>query len=254
MASCLFVLASVSASAQPAAKQSPPPDRSERDDVIYACVRTDGDPGRDRDDGRVRIVFQDEECGRHEVRLKWNVTGPQGPTGATGPQGLPGAQGATGATGAQGPTGPQGATGAQGPTGDTGPQGDPGPTGPQGAQGPTGPTGPAGPPNTVSVVQSTATVVCLPGAGSNGCTTQATATCAANTRVVGCGSFFGPNPDLTAIINACGDGSIGVLHSFVNAASNTCSVRVFRKELTTCVFPTTPPFLTVTAQATCLIQ
>ncbi len=111
--------------------------------TIRACVRVDHDGGdrdhdRDRDGGQVRIIDQDDQCGRNEALLVWSVTGPQGPAGPGGPQGPAGPQGVTGATGPQGPAGPIGATG---PKGDTGAQGA---TGAQGPQGPAGPTGPAG--------------------------------------------------------------------------------------------------------------
>jgi hypothetical protein len=55
---------------------------------------------------------------------------------------------------------------------------------------------------------------------------------------MGCGSFFNAT---------CGDGSIGVLHNFVSAA-NGCTVRVYRKDVTTCNLAG----LTILAQATCL--
>lgn len=87
--------------------------------VIEACVHQ----------SQIRIVDADEPCRRHEVRVSWNVTGPQGPQGPKGdkgPQGIPGPQGV------QGPKGDQGAPGVQGPQGVQGApglQGDPGTTG-----------------------------------------------------------------------------------------------------------------------------
>lgn len=87
--------------------------------VFYACVRLD----RDQDEGQMRLVASAEPCRRNEVRIHWDVAGPQGP------------QGPVGATGATGPQGPVGATGA------TGPQGSQGPAGPAGPQGPPGPPG-----------------------------------------------------------------------------------------------------------------
>jgi hypothetical protein len=100
--------------------------------VFYACVRTD----RDGDEGRlVRLVATTEPCGWKEIRIHWNVAGPQGPQGPAGPAGP------QGQAGPQGVAGRDGAAGSQGPTGPAGPQG---PAGPAGATGPQGPPGPAG--------------------------------------------------------------------------------------------------------------
>jgi len=64
--------------------------------------RGDRDHDRDRDGGQVRIIDQDDQCGRNEALLVWSVTGPQGPARPRGPQGLPGPQGAQGAPGVSG--------------------------------------------------------------------------------------------------------------------------------------------------------
>lgn len=77
--------------------------------VMEACVN----PGS----GDLRLVATGVLCHANEVRVQWNVAGPQGPPGPTG------------ATGATGDTGPQGATGPQGIQGPPGPQGLPGPAG-----------------------------------------------------------------------------------------------------------------------------
>lgn len=138
--------------------------------VISACVRRDGLRDRDSDDGRlVRLIAAHESCRRNEIKIHWNLVGPQGPPGPQGPQGLqgppglPGTQGIPGHPGASGPAGPlgpqgpqgiqgdPGAIGAQGPQGALGPPGATGPAGPQGSQGPqglqgsTGSTGSQGP-------------------------------------------------------------------------------------------------------------
>jgi hypothetical protein len=136
--------------------------------VIYACVKSDGRRDGDPNDGLLlRLVDANQPCRRGEVRIQWNVLGPQGPQGAIGPQGLQGVQGAPGPqgpqgvpgvagpigpAGLQGPAGPAGSTGAEGPqgpagsTGSTGPEGPQGPAGPTGSTGPEGPKGPEGPP------------------------------------------------------------------------------------------------------------
>ena len=99
------------------------------DGVIFACVRMD----KDNDEAKpVRLVAAAEVCRNNEVRVHWNVVGPQGPGGPQGPKGD------TGATGLQGPQGPKGDSGLTGATGSTGPKGD---TGPTGATGPAGTTG-----------------------------------------------------------------------------------------------------------------
>jgi hypothetical protein len=103
--------------------------------TIYACFRID----RDGDEGKVtRLVAANEPCRRNEIRIQWNVAGPNGNPGPAGPQGPVGPQGAAGPAGPAGPTGPQGLkgdAGLQGPKGDTGPQGPQGTQGPQGASG-----------------------------------------------------------------------------------------------------------------------
>lgn len=125
--------------------------------LIAACVSggddRDRDNGGDRDDGRlVRIIPATGVCGPREIRIQWNVTGPQGaagPTGPMGPQGLTGPAGAQGPSGLTGPAGAQGPSGLAGPQGVAGLQGVAGPVGPPGAQGSAGPPGaqgPAGPP------------------------------------------------------------------------------------------------------------
>src|ERR1700752_782768 len=60
----------------------------DRSEVIFACVKSDGLRDRDPDDGiLVRLVAAQERCRRGEVKIHWNVTGPQGPQGL---QGFPG--------------------------------------------------------------------------------------------------------------------------------------------------------------------
>ena len=109
--------------------------------VIYACARLDRDEG-----GRLaRLVAENERCGRGEIRVQWNVTGPQGPAGPVGPRGPEGFQGANGAQGPQGAKGDQGPQGLKGDKGDQGPQGLKGDKGDQGPQGPQGPQGSQGP-------------------------------------------------------------------------------------------------------------
>jgi hypothetical protein len=105
---------------------------------ILACVTVDHDRhdrgGDAHRGGQIRIIDVNGHCGRNEVLLVWNVSGPQGPAGPPGPQGHPGPQGVPG------PAGPAGATGSQGPKGDTGEPGPPGPAGPQGVPGSPGAT------------------------------------------------------------------------------------------------------------------
>src|SRR5258706_11362212 len=81
--------------------------------VLYACQRVDRDRGgRDQDEGQgLRLIDAGDSCGSNEIKVQWNVVGPQGPAGPAG------AQGPAGATGAQGPAG---AAGAQGPAGAAG--------------------------------------------------------------------------------------------------------------------------------------
>ena len=197
-------------------------------DVIYACIRSDGERDRDPDDGRLmRLVDVNEQCRHGEVRIQWNLTGPQGPVGPTGPQGLQGLQGfpgATGPTGPQGVPGPQGVTGPTGPQGGTGAEGPSGAQGPEGAQGATGPQGPTGPGNTVSLSQVNA-ALCTTFV-NGGCTTAVAAPCPAGMVVVGCGAFHSTPA-------ACGDGSIGIIDINVNSGPG-CTARAFRKEVTGC--------------------
>jgi hypothetical protein len=139
--------------------------------LVQACV--------DNQNGNTRIVAGPSSCRTNETFVRWNITGPQGPTGAQGAVGATGAQGAVGATGAQGAagaTGPQGvagATGAQGAAGATGAEGPAGATGPQGsagAVGATGAQGPAGTPSTIGVNDGgsfSATSADINGAGKN---------------------------------------------------------------------------------------
>lgn len=63
--------------------------------VIDACVGPFG----------VLRLSEMGQCRRHETRIRWNVSGPQGPAGQPGP---------AGATGPQGPAGPPGAGGSGG--------------------------------------------------------------------------------------------------------------------------------------------
>jgi hypothetical protein len=59
--------------------------------VLEACIN----PGN----GNMRLVDANTACHANEIRVSWNVVGPQGPTGP---------QGATGPTGPQGPAGDSG--------------------------------------------------------------------------------------------------------------------------------------------------
>jgi hypothetical protein len=58
--------------------------------VIHAC--------RNTKDGSLRVIDSDagQTCGKDEVALAWNQTGPQGPAGPQGPQGPAGANGVSG--------------------------------------------------------------------------------------------------------------------------------------------------------------
>jgi hypothetical protein len=113
---------------------------------IYGCIRIDHEP--DAGEGRVlRVVASTEPCRRNEIRLHWNIIGPQGPAGPMGPAGPSGPVGPAGPAGAQGPigpTGPAGPQGLKGETGTTGPQGLQGGIGQTGATGATGSQGPKG--------------------------------------------------------------------------------------------------------------
>jgi hypothetical protein len=53
-------------------------------------------------------LYKARHCARHDGKLSWNATGPQGSSGAMGASGPTGATGSTGPTGLTGPTGPQG--------------------------------------------------------------------------------------------------------------------------------------------------
>src|SRR6188768_302354 len=121
---------------------------------IQACVQ--------KDSGQLRIIGQNADCKKNEVKVQLPLTGspalnitagprgpagPQGPKGdpgPAGPRGLPGERGTTGATGTTGISGATGLTGPMGPAGPAGPEGPIGPIGPMGPIGPTGLTGPAG--------------------------------------------------------------------------------------------------------------
>lgn len=129
----IVAFSTITVSSQPGSAQNNNQNR-DNDEVIYACLQ--------RND-RFRIVDRTERCRPGEVKVSWNVEGPQGPTGPTGPRGPMGPQGPQGATGARGATG---ATGARGPEGDEGRRGARGETGPAGAQGPAGAVGAAGAP------------------------------------------------------------------------------------------------------------
>src|SRR5262245_52937210 len=111
-----FVVAIITAVNPIAARaQSASTAKTVPNNVIYACVISDGRWDGDPDDGRlVRLVDANQACRRGEVRIHWNVEGPIGPRGATGAQGLPGLPGAAGAPGAPGPAGAPGAPGATG--------------------------------------------------------------------------------------------------------------------------------------------
>ena len=77
-----------------------------------SCVATRG--------GAMRMVAPGASCKSGEVKVRWNVKGPQGPVGPVGaqgeqgPQGVPGQRGPAGETGPQGPQGPQGVPGLSG--------------------------------------------------------------------------------------------------------------------------------------------
>ncbi len=79
-------------------------------DVISACVHRNGS---------IRIVVDDEPCGRNEQPVSWNkqgLPGAVGPVGPSGPVGPAGASGPAGPAGDQGPAGPKGEPGIGGPT------------------------------------------------------------------------------------------------------------------------------------------
>lgn len=55
--------------------------------------------------GEMRLVVKGKKCKKNEKKLKWNVKGPAGGTGATGPEGPAGARGPAGAFNALDQTG-----------------------------------------------------------------------------------------------------------------------------------------------------
>lgn len=57
-------------------------------DVIYACVKIN--------QGQMRVVQANEPCGPAEIKVWWNVEGPQGPQGLKGDRGEPGQPGDAG--------------------------------------------------------------------------------------------------------------------------------------------------------------
>ena len=63
--------------------------------TVSACVHHSG--------GGLYVAHK---CARHDKRLRWAVTGPQGPAGKNGATGPPGPTGLMGATGLTGPAGP----------------------------------------------------------------------------------------------------------------------------------------------------
>src|SRR5215469_8729714 len=112
--------------------------------IISICVAKDG-----------QIAGINTNCRRrHQIKLTWNIPGPegaqglQGPVGPSGVQGEPGPTGSQGAVGAVGPAGPMGAMGLTGPVGVQGVTGPSGPTGNVGKPGPTGVVGVTGPSGT----------------------------------------------------------------------------------------------------------
>ena len=144
------------------------------DGVIYACLHMD----KDNDEAKsVRLVAATEPCRDKEVRVHWNVVGPQGPGGPPGPKGDTGAPGSQGPQGPKGDSGPTGGTGSTGPKGDKGDTGAPGEQGPSGRAGDTGPTGATGPAGTT---------------GQDIVTAHGTSTLALNTN----GTVFGIVPGL----------------------------------------------------------
>jgi hypothetical protein len=69
--------------------------------VILACIHSRGGG-----------LYSARKCARHDKRLTWNATGPQGVPGPKGQQGAQGVPGTAGATGASGSPGAPGAPGA----------------------------------------------------------------------------------------------------------------------------------------------
>jgi hypothetical protein len=72
-------------------------------DVLEACIN--------KTNGNMRLVVLAAACHANEVRVQWNVVGPEGPVGPPGPEGPQGEPGPAGATGPAGPAGPQGEPG-----------------------------------------------------------------------------------------------------------------------------------------------
>ena len=132
------------------------------DGTITGCAQKDG--------SKLRLIdLAVEKCMNSEVRVTWNVRGPQGAQGVPGTPGVSPtlvplspdplaafcpeggtkfigadfteAYACNGLPGVQGPPGRQGDQGPQGVQGAPGSPGVQGPPGPQGAQGPPGPSG-----------------------------------------------------------------------------------------------------------------
>ena len=74
--------------------------------TIYACVQHGSQ--------QVRIVGATVPCRRPEIRVSWNIVGPQGERGPQGPKGDTGDTGAQGAPGVIGPKGDKGDKGDKG--------------------------------------------------------------------------------------------------------------------------------------------
>ncbi len=218
--------------------------------VIYACVQ--------QGSGLVRFVADTQPCRLAEVRVAFNVAGPQGPQGPQGPAGPQGPQGpagpagpqgATGPQGVQGPAGPQGVKGdpgPQGPQGSTGPQGGQGPAGPQGDQGPAGPDGPAGPAGpagptgpagagVANVVVRSATVTSVSGSSAF---YNASVSCLPGEYLTGCGGF---------ISTACSGGSVANTCQLVETQTNSSATACFAQAFIGASIPST----FVTVQAIC---
>ncbi len=76
-------------------------------DLISACVNRSGS---------IRIIEDDELCGRNERLIRWNKQGLPGAVGPAGAVGPVGASGPAGPAGDQGPAGPKGEPGVGGTT------------------------------------------------------------------------------------------------------------------------------------------
>jgi hypothetical protein len=138
--------------------------------TISACVRHDGG-----------TLYRAHNCARHDQKLSWNASGPQGATGVTG---TPGPRGATGITGTPGAQGVQGLTGGIGLTGTHGTNGTNGTNG------------------ATNVVVRTASASVGAGPGQLG---DAQAKCNPGERATGGGEFVSPNsgsPDETIRFSA----------------------------------------------------